>query len=195
MMKKRRSYYAIKNESPLSNEAIENLLKEVITFTPSAFHSQSSRVVLLLHEDHKALWDIVKDTLKKIVPVNKFSATEEKIHSFSAGYGTVLFFEDMKTIEQLQKDFPLYADNFPVWSMQSSGMLQYNVWTALSNEGLKGSLQHYNPLIDDAVHAAFHINKDWKLIAEMPFGTVISEVEELVYKPMEERFIVFGDKS
>ena len=33
------------------------------------------------------------------------------------------------------------------------------------------SLQHYNPLIDEAVAKQWHINPNWKLIAEMPFGT------------------------
>ena len=54
-------------------------------------------MVLLLGASHKKLWQIVKDALKKIVPVEAFVKTEEKIdHSFACGYGTVLFFEDQK---------------------------------------------------------------------------------------------------
>ena len=37
--------------------------------------------------------------------------------------------------------------------------------------GFGASLQHYNPLIDEAVAKQWHINPNWKLIAEMPFGT------------------------
>lgn len=71
--------------------------------------------------------------------------------SFKAGYGTVLFFEDQSIVKSLQEQFALYADNFPIWSQQTSGMHQLVVWTALEGEGLGATLQHYNPLIDDEV--------------------------------------------
>lgn len=40
---------------------------------------------------------------------------------------------------------------FPAWSQQTSGMHQLVVWTALKEEGLGTSLQHYNPLLDPKV--------------------------------------------
>lgn len=147
-MKKRRSIYHLTNTSPISDDRIKEILSDAVTYTPSAFHSQSSRVLLLLGDQHLKLWDIVKDTLRTIVPADKFAPTEAKINSFAAGHGTILYFEDMKTVEQLQKDVPLYAENFPIWSLQSAGMLQYVIWTAFASEGLGASLQHYNPLID-----------------------------------------------
>lgn len=99
----------------------------------------------------------------------------------------------MDTVETLQKNFPSYAENFPIWSMQSAGMLQYAVWTALSQEGLGASLQHYNPLIDASVHAEFQLPASWKLLAQMPFGAPASEPEKLAYKPIADRFIVLGE--
>lgn len=192
-MRARRSRYDISGSSPIPQQRIQEILAEAITLTPSSFHSQSSRAALLFGDRHQKLWSIVLETLRGVVPADKFAATEAKIASFAAGYGTILYFEDMTTVETLQKNFPLYAENFPVWSLQSAGMLQYVVWTALSQEGLGASLQHYNPLIDAAVRAEFGIAENWKLLAQMPFGTPNSEPRALDYQPIEKRLIVQGE--
>lgn len=189
-MKMRRSRYNITDSSPISNQRIQEILSDAITYTPSAFHSQSSRAVLLFGDRHKKIWDIVEQTLRAIVPEDKFGATETKLNSFAAGHGTILFLEDMDTVSALQKNFPGYAENFPIWSNQSAGMLQYAVWTALSQEGLGSSLQHYNPLIDAAVTKEFGLPESWKLLAQMPFGAAAAEPDPLTYMPVEERLIV-----
>ena len=46
------------------------------------------------------------------------------------------------------------------------------MWTALAEQGIGASLQHYNPLIDDAIHNAFDLPAEWQLRAEMPFGSI-----------------------
>ena len=126
------------------------------------------------------------------VPSEAYKATEAKIdNSFEAGYGTVLFFEDTAVVEGLQKQFPSYKDNFPVWSQQTSAMHQLAIWTMLEDAGFGASLQHYNPLIDEAVAKQWHINPNWKLIAEMPFGTSTQEPGEKQFAPLEERILVF----
>lgn len=66
-LKHRRTYYSITNQSPISDQEIECIVSTVVRHVPSAFNSQSTRVVLLLGESHKKLWKIVKDALKKIV--------------------------------------------------------------------------------------------------------------------------------
>lgn len=90
------------------------------------------------------------------MPEQAFAATEQKIDSFAAGAGSILFFEDMAVVKGLQEQFPLYADNFPIWSEQASGIAQFAVWTALAQENVGASLQHYNPLIDTQVQ------KEWE---------------------------------
>lgn len=192
-MKKRRSRYDLTNASPVSDQQIGQILGDALTYTPSAFHSQSSRAILLLGKRHEKLWELVMETLRAIVPADGFAATEAKIASFAAGHGTILYFEDMDTVKALQRDVPRYAENFPLWSLQSAGMLQYAVWTALSQEGLGASLQHYNPIIDEAVRAEFGVPESWKLLAQMPFGTPASEPKDLTYKPIEERLMIQGD--
>ena len=74
-------------------------------------------------------------------------------------------------IKELQQKFPLYADNFPIFSEHSAGMAQYAVWTALAEAGIGASLQHYAPLIDAEVARTWDVPASWKLRAQMPFGS------------------------
>lgn len=186
-IKERRSIYALSKESDISNERIQEIVEYAVNHTPSAFNSQSSRVVVLFNENHNKLWDITKETLRKIVGDGDFTSTEEKMNAFRNSYGTVLFFEDQSVIQGLQEQFALYKDNFPIWSDQSSGMLQFVIWTSLSIEGLGASLQHYNPLIDDEVKKEWGIPESWKLIAQMPFGKPAAPAGEKQFQPIEER--------
>jgi len=186
-LQERRSVYGISKEKVTSDERIQEIIEMAVKHTPSSFNSQSARVLVLLGEHQDKLWDITKGALKKIVPADNFSATEEKINSFQKGYGTVLFFEDQSVIEQLQSKFALYKDNFPVWSQQSSGMLQFVIWTSLEAEGFGASLQHYSPLIDTEVSQQWNVPSAWKLIAQLPFGkpTVMPSAKE--FSPLADR--------
>ncbi|MZQ75792.1 MAG: nitroreductase [Peptoclostridium sp.] len=187
----RRSIYAISKEPVVSDEIIEEVIEYAVKHTPSAFNSQSARVVLLLGEQHDRLWDITKEALRKRVPADKFAPTEEKINSFRNGYGTVLFFEDSSVVESLQNQFPSYKDNFPIWSQHSNGMLQYVIWTALGVEGFGASLQHYTELIEADVEKEWNLPTEWKLIAQMPFGKPTAEPAEKQFQPLDERIKVF----
>jgi len=187
----RRTFYGIGKERVTSDEVIQEIIEHAVKHTPSAFNSQSARVVLLLEKHHDRLWDITKEALRKIVPTDQFPATEDKINSFRNGYGTVLFFEDISIIEALQSKFTLYKDNFPIWSQQSSGMHQYVVWTALEIEGYGASLQHYSELIETQVKEEWNLPSDWKLIAQMPFGKPTTQPDVKQYQPLEDRIKVF----
>lgn len=71
-------------------------------------------------------------------------------------------------------------------------MTQLAVWTALEAEGLGANLQHYNPLIDQKVQAAWGVDEDWELNAQLVFGKKEGEAGEKTFQPIEERFKVFG---
>lgn len=187
----RRSYYGIGPESPVSDEKILQVVQDAVKHTPSAFNSQNARAVLLLGAHHRRVWDITEETLKKIVPEDGFGATAEKLASFRSGYGTVLFFEDTDIVEGLQKQFPLYQENFPLWSQQAAGMTQHAVWVALELCGFGASLQHYNPLINEAVAKEWNIPTSWKLIAQMPFGKPTAEPGPKDFISIEERVKIF----
>ncbi|MBP1755951.1 MAG: hypothetical protein H6Q59_2349 [Firmicutes bacterium] len=187
----RRTYYAIGKDTKVSTEEVKKVVDHAVKFVPSAFNSQSARVVVLAGENHDKLWEIARETLRKIVPAEAFASTDEKINSFKNGAGTLLFFEDQAVVQGLQDAFPLYKDNFPIWSLQSSGMVQFTIWTALENLGLGASLQHYNPLIDDEVHSTWSLPDNWKLLGQMPFGHPLADPGAKEYSPLEARVKVF----
>jgi predicted oxidoreductase (fatty acid repression mutant protein) len=170
-IKQRRTQYALGKNLPMAQDEVTALIQQAIKLAPSSFNSQSSRAVVLFGEQSLAFWDIVKAELAKIVPAEAFGPTEAKINSFAAGAGTVLFYEDQDVITGLQGQFALYADNFPVWSEQASGIAQFSVWSALAQAGIGASLQHYNPLPDAAVAEKWNLPASWKLRAQMPFGS------------------------
>lgn len=187
VLKERRSHYAINKDVQVTDEKIKEIVEFAVKHTPSSFNSQSARIVVLTGEAHDKLWDITTETLRKVVGEGDFSGTQQKMDSFKAGYGTVLFFEDEAVIKSLQEQFALYAENFPIWSNQASGMHQLVVWAGLEAEGLGASLQHYNPLIDDEVKKEWNIPAEWKLIAQMPFGNPTAEPGDKEFQPLEDR--------
>lgn len=191
-LKTRRSIYALGKGLPVSDARIEEILRESITHVPSAFNSQSARVVLLLAGRHDAFWNATKEILRGIVPADAFPQTEARIDGFKAAHGTVLFFEDNAVIEGLQAQFAGYKDYFPVWSGNSAGMLQFAVWTALAQEGVGASLQHYHPLVDNWVRENLGVPASWKLSAQMPFGEIKAPAGEKQFAPLEGRFKVLA---
>jgi predicted oxidoreductase (fatty acid repression mutant protein) len=190
-VRERRTIYGISKEAVVPDERIIDLVNNAVKHSPTAFNSQSGRAVLLLGEHHNKLWDITKEILRKKVPEEKFAPTEKKMDSFRNGYGTILFFEDQSVVEGMQAQFPSYKDNFPLWSLQSSGMLQYNVWLSLHIEGFGASLQHYNPLIDDEVRKEWNIPGSWKLWSQMVFGKPTAPAGEKEFSPLEERVKIY----
>nr|WP_279169459.1 nitroreductase family protein [Providencia huaxiensis] len=190
-IKQRRSIYALGNNVSLDKAEIENTIKEAVRHSPSSFNSQTSRVVILFGDSHQNFWSIVRETLRKIVPADSFEATENKVNSFAAGFGTALFYEDQSVVKGLQAQFPLYADNFPVWSEHSSGIAQFATWTALAEKNIGASLQHYNPIIDDEVATTFDVPMNWKLRAQLVFGSIEAPAGEKTFMDDAERFKTF----
>ena len=193
LAEKRRSIYALSDQLPVSNDEIVKLIEHAVLHTPSAFNSQSPRLVILFGEEHNKLWDITEETLKVIVDDDeKFQATKDKIAGFRAGAGTVLFFEDKGVVRNMQEAAPLYADKFPIWAHQTSAMHQYVIWTALASINVGANLQHYNPVIDQRVAEAWNIDSDWELNAQMVFGAIEQPAGDKEFKPVENRMKVFG---
>ena len=189
----RRSQYALTDAAALSDSEIIDLIRSVAGEVPSAFNAQPQRAVVLFGEDHHRLWAIVHDALRAVVKDDTaFAATEQQIAGFDAAHGTILYFDDTTVTTNLQERFPSYAANFPVWAQQANGMLQFAVWSALAEAGIGANVQHYNPLIDDAVRDAFGIPADWKLIAQMPFGEVTAPAGEREHMPLDEQVQVRG---
>ncbi len=167
----RRSYYKLSPVSPVPDQQIIEMLEEAVKNVPSAFNSQSARIVLLLGKHHKKMWEITLAALKKVTPEKSFGRTEAKVEgSFASGYGTVLF---------------------KAYSEHTSAMHQFVIWTALEDMGFGASLQHYNPLIDEELAKTFSINPRWRLVAQMPFGTPEDVPGEKEINPLDSRLLIF----
>jgi len=188
----RRSIYALSNETTIPDSRVEEIIQKVLLTTPSAFNTQTTRIVVLLRDDHRKLWDIVKTTVKPLVPAEQFSATEKKLEGFQSAYMSILFFEDPAPYEPLA-GFKMYANKFGSWRDQTSGMHQLLVWTALEVEGLGANVQHYNPLIDDEVKETWGIEKDWILVSQMVVGKPVGDrPAEKEKKPVKDRYMMIG---
>jgi uncharacterized protein len=190
---KRRSVYALGKDSPLDQGAIRSLVEEAVALSPSAFNSQSSRVLVMHGAPHVKLWEKILELIGAFAPdAEALAKTKAKIDGFKAAAGTICFFEDQATIRDMQARFALYKDVFPIWSLESAGMLQFLVWTALADKGVGASLQHYNPLIDEWLAAHAGLSPDWKLVAQMPYGSIKAPPDEKEKIPASERVRSIG---
>ncbi|MCI5643247.1 nitroreductase family protein [Peptoniphilus sp. SGI.035] len=179
IIKKRRSYYDLSEDVPLTNEEIKYLIEDVLNTTPSHMNSQTTRVVLLFDEKSKDFWKRVNETYD-----NKIN--EEKFLGFYHAKGTALIFIDKDEIREQEKNMSLYKEYFETWGQHSAAMVQLNIWQALRDEEIGASNQHYNPHIDSWVKDLYEIPDSWELIAEMPFGKIEEEPEENDKKPIDE---------
>lgn len=188
---KRHSCYNLTPQLPVPNAKVEEIVGFALQKVPSAFNSQTTRLILLWGEQYQRFWKVVLETLRGIVPPANFAGTEAKITSFAAGCGTILFYENLEIVEKLQADYPLYRDNFPIWSQHTSAMHQLTIWTLLAEAGVGASLQHYNPIIDAEVAKTWSIPTKWKLVAEMPFGGMGDVAEQKEKTPLNETLKIY----
>ncbi|KAL2810077.1 Nitroreductase-like protein [Aspergillus granulosus] len=206
-VKARRTIYGLKAESPVSDEVIESIVRDAVLHVPSSFNTQTSRVVLLLKDEHKKVWDIALQAMEGLVasgvlPKEAYeSSTKPKLEGFRAGYGTVLFFVDYDSLKEIKEKFAIYADKFDPFALESNAMSQYlgmlmvAVWTALSSEGFGANLQHYSPLIDEQIQSTWNLPASWKLDAQLVFGTPTSGPLDKAFAPLEDRLRVFGKSA
>ena len=85
----RRSIITVKKESPIPDSRIVELVKHAVLHTPSPFHVQSTRAVVLLGKDHDKLWDFAYENAEKTYPPAFFEKVSSNIKLFKGAYGTV----------------------------------------------------------------------------------------------------------
>ncbi|BCS20797.1 nitroreductase family protein [Aspergillus puulaauensis] len=198
LAKARRTIYQLGSKSPVSDSKIEELVNSAILNVPSSFNTQSTRLVVLLHDEHKRLWDIGINVFQDMVKTGAIpkevweKQTLPKLQGFQAAVGTILFYEDPAHIKPFSEKFALYKDKFEPWADHSNAMHQYFLWTGLESLGFGANLQHYNPLIDAPVAKQWDIPTDWRLIAQLVFGSPEATPGEKSQKPIEERVKIYG---
>ena len=192
----RRSYYHLSDSKIVNDNTIIALVDKLLLTMPTPFNVQSTRIVLLFDEQHRELWNILIGILRNMLSPERFEQSCRKIQSaFMSGCGTILFYEDSEALDDMRHKFPLYAKNFDSWAEHSSAMFQFAIWTALEDMGYGASLQHYNPLIDNAVMERWLISSKWRLIAQMPFGTPLHNPTERLHRSApQSRRVVFGEE-
>jgi len=163
----RRSIYALDKNLPVPEAEVEALVRQVTELVPDAFNMKSARVAVALGRMQDALWDAVYDAFGGAVE-------RKKVDGFKAAAGTLLYFYDNDVVRGMQEQFPRYAENFPVWANHANAMLQLSLWTALRERNVGANIQHYNPVIDSAVKELFGLPDSWVLLAEMPFGGIVT---------------------
>jgi uncharacterized protein len=139
----RHSIYGLKPESTISNDRISEIITRTLHSVPSAFNTQSTRIVALVGPHHIKLWDIVKSHILPHVEgkPDKFKATNDKLNTFqNDSYATILFLEDPHSYDHLLS-MKTYAGKYPSWRDQTSGMHQLVIWTALEQEGMGVNIQ------------------------------------------------------
>lgn len=193
----RRTIYNLGDDLQVTSkkDRLVNLLEQIFQTVPTPFNSQPTRVVVLLGPQHKNLWDIALAKLHEmIIDKDEWKRTETRIHDLKCAAGTVLFYDDSETIQGLQKRFPSCADNVPHWVTQANAMHQFLLWTVLAGEGIAANLQHYNGLIDDEVRRVWDIPAEWKMDAQLVFGTRLGTFpESKPKKPLGELIKIFGN--
>lgn len=190
-LEKRRSIYTL-GKNVDTDKAIETI-KQAVRLSPTAFNSQSTRVLFLTGAAQDKLWDeIVTNELQAVMkdtPADAWEATKARIAGFKAAAGTALFFEDQDVVKGLQEQFALYADAFPFFSEQASGISSVNAWTALSDINVGANLQHYNPLIDAKVASEWNIPASWTLRSQLVFGSIEAPAGDKEIREDQGRFI------
>ena len=109
----RRTFYSLGKASPVPDSRIEDLVNAAITNVPSSFNTQSTRLVVLLHEEHEKLWDIVIDTFGELVKTGAVpeemwkNQTLPKLQGMKGGVGTVCFFLSLSLQQSFNKVFEI----------------------------------------------------------------------------------------
>ncbi|EKV13115.1 hypothetical protein PDIG_39930 [Penicillium digitatum PHI26] len=198
LAKNRRTIYKLGKKSPVADSTIEELVHAAILNIPSAFNTQSTRLVVLLHDQHDRLWDLAIEAFEELVKAGKIpqelwaKQTLPKLLGFKGAYGTILFYEDPAHIKPMQEKFAAFKENFVPWADHSNAMHQYFLWAGLEGLGFGANLQHYSPLIDAGVATQWDLPSDWRNVAQLVFGSPEGAAGEKVQKPVEERVKIFG---
>lgn len=89
LIRQRRTYYSLSNASLIPDAKIIETVKEVVRHSPSSLNGRTSRVVVLLGDEHRKLWDMALNILNKVLSEEQWIIYEKKLNDRKAAYGTV----------------------------------------------------------------------------------------------------------
>lgn len=171
----RRTQYQLKKTLPegVSLKQIQHIVNELVKHTPTSFNSQTVRAVILTGELHNKVWEFVAAAMPAEAQQKRPASIKDE------AYGSIIFFDDSAALKKIQDAFPFYADYFPIFAATSNGAAQINTWTLISELGLGGHLQHYNPLVQEALKGK--VPEEWTVVAQLAFGVPVGETSEKTF--------------
>ncbi|MCM3742348.1 nitroreductase family protein [Oceanobacillus luteolus] len=178
LAEKRRSIYALGTDGNYSKKDIENRIREVVKQVPSAFNSQTTRVVVLFDSANEKFWNHIYDVQQNVLEGDMWDMMSGIITGAKNGIGTVLFFEDKEAVEGM----PAQGVRQEAYKQNNNANAQYAVWLALAEMDLGASLQHFNvgyeQGFDKGTKEMFNLPESYEMLAQMPFGSVEQQAGE-----------------
>lgn len=192
VLKNRRSIYALGNNTDYSIEEIVATIRETQKEVPSAFNSQTSRLVVLDGEANVKFWNLILEVQKEVLDQGTWDFMSPIMEGAKGGVGTVLFFEDLDAVATM----PTQGQRTEAYKQNNSANSQYATWLALAEMNLGGSLQHFNvgyeQGFDKAVREMFNLPDSYELVAQMPFGSIEQAAGEKEHIDTEVQVQVFS---
>jgi predicted oxidoreductase (fatty acid repression mutant protein) len=89
----RRTVYGLNDKSPVSDERIVEIIKNVQLTSPSSYNTQSGRITVLLGAPHQKLWTMIDEIATPIITQHAGEDTgkfmQQRFAGFKAAYGSV----------------------------------------------------------------------------------------------------------
>src|SRR5690625_3693233 len=191
LLEKRRSIYTIGTNSDYTKKEITERIRDVMKQVPTAFNSQTTRVVVLFDEAKDKFWDHIYDVQKDVLEGDVWEMMSGTITGSKNGIGTVLFFEDIDAVKQM----PAQGIRGEAYKQNNNANAQYAVWLALTEMDLGATLQHFNvgyeQGFDRGTKEMFDLPDSYEMLAQMPFGSIEQEAGEKDHIDPDEQVKVF----
>ncbi|MBG9979976.1 nitroreductase family protein [Facklamia sp. DSM 111018] len=189
---KRRSHYVVGKNVDYTVEEIADYIGKVALEVPTAFNSQTSRLVIVTGEANAKVWNIIHQTQKEVLPAEMYEYFKGLFEgSENNAFGTILFFEDR---EAIKANIPTNEERQEIYKEQNAANTQYATWLALTELDLGATLQHFNvgykQGFDRSLREALNLPESWELNAQMPFGSIEAEANPKDKMPVDEKVLV-----
>jgi predicted oxidoreductase (fatty acid repression mutant protein) len=151
----------------VSDETILRIL-EAARWAPSAGNSQPARLVVL-KERNQAFWDFIEATFKQKLQGEQLQRALNRLPGYRAGVFSIVFFEDT-TIADSQRASGMPDETVKSFAAQALGIVQANVWNAITAAGLAASNQHMNLQMEEELKNFLNVPTTWKSYSIFPVG-------------------------